>query len=171
MQKREIAMVALAGLAAVHFGIDHFVVSKPKAPAGERVRVCEDFVTQSRATLQVLEHAPAIEHGLVLLGTNEWSNPFIRDGVSALAGGRSGVQPKSPEHVLKYTGYIESNGKGWALINSKEYVVNDMIELMGLKVVEISREYVVLQPQESGSVFGAEDELIKVAKEVEDELF
>ncbi len=172
MEKREMVIVAGAVLALAYFAVD-FLATKmtPKIVGGEQVQQCEAFVEQSRSALALLKHSPEVECHLELLAFEGWSNRFIRSGLVTLDGARSALLRKDPVHLLSYVGYIAAGDKCWALINNREYVVNDLIEHMNLKVVEVSKEYVVLSPQDSDSSFGEEGELITVMKKVENELF
>lgn len=169
MQKREIVIVVLAGVALAYFGIDALIQAQPRPAvvSGEDVRECEDFVVQSRSLLTVLKTTPYVEYFLTSVGAEAWSNPFIRGGLITLDGAQSAISKKDPGQLLAYTGYIASGGQCWALINNQEYAVNDVDEFLGFRIIEITKEYAVLQSQDSET----EEDFVKVMKEVENELF
>ncbi len=172
MKKREIGIVAAAGVALVYFGSGLFAPKvQSKTVDCEKVQQCEAFVEQSRRILAGMKYSPVVEHHLELLASEDWNNRFIRSGLLTLNGAKSAIVRKDPVHLISYVGYVAAGEQCWALINNQEYMVNDLIEHMNLKVVEISKEYVVLSPQDSESAFGEEGELITVIKKVENELF
>ncbi len=147
MQTREKIIVAMAGAGLLYFMIDTFALSDASGPsaATDLSLEYESFVTEGQAALGSLEQAMDLFYSIELLnGTADGRNPFVR-GLLPAEGATAEEPARGTSHRIRYTGFFQCGAVSLAVINGKEYAVNDLVEAFDLQVREITSDRVLLQ--------------------------
>lgn len=159
----------LAVVALLYFVIDLFAGGE-SGVTGEAFimnKECEEFLARGQVTLSAVKRSPELFRRITLLEADiPGRNPFVRDWLRNKKPVDDAPQKNKANLSVRYTGYIESAGTCWLMINGMEYSVNQVIDGTNLSIKEASKEYIVLEPIDSN---GSDTNVLIVKKEIEDD--
>jgi hypothetical protein len=151
--------------------IDLFAVPSQDAKAGPGglVKECEAFLARGKVTLSAVKDSAELFRRINLLdGERGGRNPFVRNWRQKEDSAADACAENTPNRNIRYTGYMESGGNHFVVINGNEYSPNQVIKGTDLAIKEASKSCVVLVPTNPD---GPDAEAITILKEVEDDVY
>lgn len=137
--KREVIILALAGVAAVYFLFDYFVLPSLKKPAAI---VEAEKVDIQKLLAEMGEYAKKDDNIVYTVSRAElaWPrDPFLNEDLASAA------SVESQKTRFNYTGFIMLGNKRLAVINGIEYQVGESLTTEGFVVKAINPNDVVLE--------------------------